>query len=1599
VLGLPSHLDLHASAADPVTPSKRGFTPALLLAVAAMLLLASTASAAVTQKQAAALAVDALGVEERNEAVIVFGLPKPIRTGTRLTQAGTTKPGKGSRKGLSSKLRSAGVRTVRPPGILTARTRSYFFYEDRGPFQLYQHPGRVALVDVATGRVRISRTITWPPLINRRLPAFLRSAARYRSSKYQVFYRPWAIAAGTQQPRVAQRNLFDLDPFGPGKPLPSMANAKAIADRLAAERSCILRVSDTLPSFWNVNELNLTRSYVGTLFEALERQNPGFIDDRYGARSGETLGAAVDRLVEAGCKDILLYIAGQGYDSDGEPVVHLGTSLRPGGLLAQQNITAGDLRSLVSARPGLTFKFKFDVPFSGGMIGRLRDLPNVLLIETPAPAGQEAFAFIPNVEQGGQMVPANTNAAGLLEFTNCEFVGLKAFFDSAEEIDKATQAQNEGVSFLAEMLARSQELCKGVGFADDLGASPQLYAAKRGSGQPTNRPPVANPQSVEVTEDEPKDITLTGSDPDGDPLSFQVTSNPSHGTLSGTAPNLTYTPNPDYTGPDSFQFKVTDPHGASDTETVSITVKTDNDPPVVTSSSGCTAYTEQGAEVQVDPGLTVSDPDDSQLDSATVRISSNFESGDVLSHSAPAGISGTYNTGTGVLTLTGNASVSDYQSALRSVEYSNASDDSPPATKTIEFRVDDGDSQSNAATKDVCITPVNDAPVVDTTDTARSYTEDSGPAAIDSGLTVTDPDSAQIQGATVQITGNFNSAHDELDFSDQLGISGSYNDSTGTLTLTGTTSVANYQTALRAVTYEGNNSGANKTVSFRATDTAGATSAPATRDINITPANDAPVVTNSAGATSYTEDDAPTVIDNALTVSDPDDSNLEGAEVRITSGFEAEDVLSFTPQFGITGNYDSGTGVLTLMGTASVSDYQTALRSIEYEHTGHDPAPSKTVQFTAGDGDADSAPSTKDIAVTPVNDAPVLDTTDAAASYTEGDGAQPVDDGIAVSDPDSANLVGATIQITSNFSSAEDDLSFAPQLGITGAYNDSTGTLTLTGTTTVANYQAALRDVRYVNTSEDPSSATRTVSFRVDDGEASSNLSNVATRDIQVTPVADDAVANDDSATVTEDDPATAVNVLANDTDAEGDPITISSASDPAHGTVVLTGGSPGAHTGLTYQPDPNYCNNPPSPPADTFTYEVNGGDTATVFVTVTCSGDDPVASDDTATVGEDSGATNLNVTANDTDADGDQIEITNVSDPVNGSTSIVDGNPDQVSYTPDSNYCNNPPGVSPDTFTYTVSGGDTATVSVTVDCVDDSVTANDDTATVGEDGPATAIPVLSNDTDAEGDPITISSASDPAHGTVVLTGGSPGAHTGLTYQPDPNYCNNPPSPPADTFTYEVNGGDTATVFVTVTCSGDDPVASDDTATVGEDSGATNLNVTANDTDADGDQIEITAIGDPPKGTVSIVDGNPDQISYTPDANACNNPPGGSPDTFTYTVNGGDTATVSVTVDCVNDAPVANDDTATVSEDSSGSGNDIPVLSNDTDVESDAIEITNVSDPANGMATIVDGSPDKVNYQPDANYCNNPPSPPADTLTYTVNGGDTATVSDRKSVV
>ena len=186
-------------------------------------------------------------------------------------------------------------------------------------------------------------------------------------------------------------------------------------------------------------------------------------------------------------------------------------------------------------------------------------------------------------------------------------------------------------------------------------------------------------------------------------------------------------------------------------------------------------------------------------------------------------------------------------------------------------------------------------------------------------------------------------------------------------------------------------------------------------------------------------------------------------------------------------------------------------------------------------------------------------------------------------------------------------------------------------------------------------------------------------------------------------------------------------------------------------------------------------------------------AVDDEVSLTEDDPATEIESLAND---DLNDESIASVTQPANGSAAIVTGNPDTVTYTPDPDYCNDPGGDA-DTFTYTTAEGVTGAVSATVACVNDPALAVDDLRTVAEDSAPTTFDVTANDDDPDGGDIGIASATDPAHGTVVVTQGSPDT---LSYQPDAGYCNDGGSSDGFNYTLE-DGGDSADVTVAVTCA------------------------------------------------------------------------------------------------------------------------------------------------------------------------------------------------------
>ncbi|WP_254275463.1 Ig-like domain-containing protein [Halomonas sp. 3H] len=389
-----------------------------------------------------------------------------------------------------------------------------------------------------------------------------------------------------------------------------------------------------------------------------------------------------------------------------------------------------------------------------------------------------------------------------------------------------------------------------------------------------------------------------------------------------------------------------------------------------------------------------------------------------------------------------------------------------------------------------------------------------------------------------------------------------------------------------------------------------------------------------------------------------------------------------------------------------------------------------------------------------------------------------------------------------------------------------------------------------------------------------------------VTPANNPPLTQDDTASTVEGS-AVQIAVLENDSDPDGDPLTVGAVTQPSHGSVTIN-----ADGTLSYTPDEGFVG------TDSFTYQASDGDllsdSATVQVTVEQAepvNAPPLAQDDTASTVEGS-VVQIAVLENDSDPDGDPLTVGAVTQPSHGSVTInSDGT---LTYTPDEGF------VGTDSFTYQASDGDLlsdpATVQVTVEQaepVNAPPLAQDDTASTVE-GSVVQIAVLENDSDPDGDPLTVGAVTQPSHGSVTIN-----ADGTLTYTPNEGFVG------TDSFTYQASDGDLlsdpATVQVTVEQAepvNAPPLAQDDTASTVEGS-VVQIAVLENDSDPDGDPLTVGAVTQPSHGSVTI---NPDgTLTYTPDEGFVGT------DSFTYQASDGDLlsdpATVQVTVEQAEEPP------------------------------------------------------------------------------------------------
>ena len=413
-------------------------------------------------------------------------------------------------------------------------------------------------------------------------------------------------------------------------------------------------------------------------------------------------------------------------------------------------------------------------------------------------------------------------------------------------------------------------------------------------------------------------------------------------------------------------------------------------------------------------------------------------------------------------------------------------------------------SSVNKVFKTVALVP-RAAPVVTTTGGTAGYTENGAAVAVDPTLTITDSDSANLYSATVTITGNFDPAQDTLTFTPAGGITGAFSSVSGQLKLWGTASKADYQTVLQSVKYQNSSDNPtvlSRTITFKVHDNSDVESTAATRGVTITAVNDAPI--NTVPGAQIVG------ISHALTFSSLNANLISIADVDAQSGNllltlsvpAGHGILTLSTLAGLTG---TGQGTDSLSYSGTLAAINTALNGLVYNSPGSAQVVSLSVgiddQGNTGTGGAMSDSDSVSITVTNVpNSPPVVTTTGGAVAYTENDAATVIDSGLTVTDSDNSNLVGATVAVTGNYVQGQDVLSFTNMLGITGSFDAPSGVLTLSGVTTKVNYQAALRTVKYVNTSELPSTLARTVTFVASDG---SDPSNNATRTINVTSIND----------------------------------------------------------------------------------------------------------------------------------------------------------------------------------------------------------------------------------------------------------------------------------------------------------------------------------------------------------------------------------------------------------------------------------------------------------------------------------------------------------------
>ncbi|WP_253658466.1 MULTISPECIES: tandem-95 repeat protein [unclassified Vibrio] len=1076
--------------------------------------------------------------------------------------------------------------------------------------------------------------------------------------------------------------------------------------------------------------------------------------------------------------------------------------------------------------------------------------------------------------------------------------------------------------------------------------------------KPVNDAPIATNDAIQTDEDSQVviDVLANDSDIEGDDLSITSASvSEKQGIVEIVDGKLVFTPAENFNGNATISYTISDGE-LEDEAQVSVTVNSVNDAPIALNDA---TITEEDTSVTIDvlPNDTDIDGDALSIESASVLsdqgqveiIDGKLVFTPTENFNGDAEI--TYTVTDGALTdeatvkVTVNA-VNDTPVVESSIADQTLAEDFTPYTIDLNTAFSDVDnvdgelSFSVSGNSNVNVSIENGiATISPTADWNGSET-----------LTFTATD---LSGESVSQTVNFTVAP----VADIVADSATVVEDTPTIikvlgndTFEGTDKVVSLDT---------NNGPANGTVSvnpdgsvtytpndnYHGTDsftyivTSGGVSESTTVNVDVTPVNDAPVAKDD---TAITDEDTPVTIDVLPNDTDVDDDKLsvESASVPKEQGTVevVNGKLVFTPAENFNGDaeitYTITDGVLTDQATVNVTvnavnDTPVVESNIADQTLAEDFTP-YTIDLNTAFSDVDnvdgelsfSVSGNSNIEVAIVNGiATITPTADWNGSeiltFTATDPS-----GESVSQTVNFTVTPVADIVADKATVVEDTATIIKVLG-NDTFEGDDKVVSLDTNNGPANGTVSVNpDGSVTYTPNDNYHGTDSFTYIVTSG----GVSESTTVNVDVTPVNDAPVATNDNAVTDEDTPVT-IDVLPNDSDVDGDKLSIESASVPeAQGTVEIVDGK------LVFTPAENFNGDAE------ITYTVTDGsltDQATVNVTVNAVNDTPVVESNIAdqTLAEDFTPYTIDLNTAFSDVDNVDGELSfSVSGNSNIQVVIVNG---IATFTPTADWN----GSEELMFTATDPSGESAsqTVNFTVAPVAD---IESDRATVVEDTP-TIIKVLGNDTfEGEDKVVSLDTNNGPANGTVsVNPDGS------VTYTPNDHYHG------TDSFTYFVTSGgvsESTTVNVDVTPVNDAPVAKDDIATTQEDTAVT-IDVLTNDNDVDGDKLSIESASVPKEqGTVEVVDG---KLVFTPAENF-----NGDAE-ITYTITDGvltDQAKVIVTVNPVNDAPTIKVDAVeSITEDAVSTDTVVATLEvADSDTPEDQLTIS-LENNSNGYFVLV----------------------------------------------